>query len=135
MSAHPLCIMRDELCIVRDAWTATLNAGASSTDEQVFLVSQGGKKFAVNAKLAKASSEYFVGAFESGMKETGKFLGKIHVEREALLFPACVFVSCDYLCLLYDMAGGLKLLSKTTIIPSSVRHQINLFRYRGRSLC
>jgi hypothetical protein len=124
--------MRDELCIVRDAWTATLNAGASSTDEQVFLVSQVGKKFAVHAKLAKASSEYFVGAFESGMKETGKFLGKIHVEREALLFPACVFVSGDYLCLLHGtidddgsiksstMAGGLKLLSTTTTNPSSV---------------
>ncbi len=52
--------------------TSTLDAGVSSTDEQIFLVSQCGKKFAINEELAKASSEFFTGALEAGMTESGK---------------------------------------------------------------
>jgi hypothetical protein len=54
------------------ALSAALNAGVSSVEDQVFLVSQCGKKFAVKSELVKASSEYFRGAFECGMIESGK---------------------------------------------------------------
>jgi hypothetical protein len=55
------------------ALSAALSAGVSSLDEQIFLVARCGKKFLVNAEVGKASSEYFIGLLEAGMKEAGKF--------------------------------------------------------------
>ena len=55
-----------------DLLAAALSAGAYSANKQIFLVAQCGEKFAVNVELAKASSDYFVGTFTSGMTESGK---------------------------------------------------------------
>ncbi len=63
--------MPQDPAIIESLSTA-LDAGVSSTDEQIFLVSQCGKKFAINGELAKASSEYFTGALDAGMTESGK---------------------------------------------------------------
>jgi hypothetical protein len=52
--------------------STVLNAGVSSLDEQILLISQCGRKFPVNAVLAKASSEYFRATLESGMTQSGK---------------------------------------------------------------
>jgi hypothetical protein len=75
--------------IAAESLFAALNAGASSLDEQIFLVSKCGKKFGISAKRAKASSGYFVGLMDSGMAESGKLF--LH------LFPSgCTMcVMCD----------------------------------------
>jgi hypothetical protein len=43
-----------------------------SSDNLIFLVSKCGKKFVLNAELAKSSSEYFAGLLQAGMIESGK---------------------------------------------------------------
>jgi hypothetical protein len=49
-----------------------LSTAVSSVQEQIFLVSQSGHKFGVNADLAKRSSEYFSGVLQTGMTEAGE---------------------------------------------------------------
>ena len=51
--------------------SAALNAGSSSADKQIFLISQCGTRFPISAELARASTDYFTGALESGMTESG----------------------------------------------------------------
>jgi hypothetical protein len=52
-----------------DLLSTALSAGASSTDEQIFLVSKCGRRFSVNAELLNVSSEYFSLVLKSGMTE------------------------------------------------------------------
>ncbi len=47
---------------------------SSSAEEHITLISQCGKKFFINKDLAVSSSEYFSGAFEAGLIESGKLL-------------------------------------------------------------
>ena len=54
-------------------WTTALSAGVSSVQQQIFLVSQSGDKFGVNADVAKRSSEYFSAVLETGMTEAGEY--------------------------------------------------------------
>jgi hypothetical protein len=49
-----------------------LSTGVSSVQQQIFLVSQSGDRFGVNADLAKRSSDYFSGVLETGMAEAGE---------------------------------------------------------------
>jgi hypothetical protein len=56
--------------VYTDSLSAVL-AGLSSADEQITLISRGGKKIRVSSKLCKESSEFFRARLETRMKESG----------------------------------------------------------------
>jgi hypothetical protein len=69
--------MSGPACNTVDSLSTSLNSGVFSSEELIFLVSECGKKFVLNAELAKSSSEYFAGLLQAGMIETGKPLNSL----------------------------------------------------------